>query len=183
MLKKTYNIGMIQKLKDGLSADVYLIGKEQNQNNFFVVALADKKQVGYCCFEIVKDECKIVRIAVTNQKYLSKGLGNAMFKTMENFAYSQGAKYVSGIFVARGYENASEQTAKFYESQGFVPECDDFVEREELFKHIKTEHKGFETPVKYNQKIYDKLAKYNFEENDFFSTKESITKSEPEIDL
>lgn len=175
---------MIKELKDGLNADIYLIGKNQSQKNFFVVALADKKQIGYCCFEIVEDECKIVRIAVTNEKYLSKGVGNAMFKTMENFAYNNGVKYVSGIFVARGYKDISEKTSKFYISQGFVPEDDDsFCEREELFKTIKSVHPQFDAPVTYDQNLYDKISKYNFEENDIFSSQKSNTKCEPEIDL
>ena len=175
---------MKQELKNGLSADIHLVGRSRDEKHFFVLAVADKKQVGYCCFDIVGDECKILRIAVTNKDFLSKGVGNAMFKTMENFAYNNGAKYVSGIFVARGYRDISEKTSKFYISQGFVPEDDEsFCEREELFKIIKSAHPQFDAPVTYDQNLYDKISKYNFEENDIFSSQKSNTKCEPEIDL
>lgn len=175
---------MKQELKNGLSADIHLVGRSRDENHFFVLALVDKKQVGYCCFDIVGDECKIMRIAITNKDFLSKGVGNAMFKTMENFAYNNGAKYVSGIFVARGYKDISEKTSKFYTSQGFVPEDDDsFCEREELFKTIKSAHPQFDAPVTYDQNLYDKISKYNFHTNDIFSTTEKDMSAVPQFDL
>lgn len=171
------------KLKVELDADLLIVAKNSTEKEYFVLALNDKKQVGYCCFRLDRDECKIVRIAITNAKYLSKGLGNAMFKTMENFAYQNGARYISGVFVARGYENASEMTSKFYKNQGFVPEDQEFFDREEIFKKIQMAHPEFETKLITDEKLYQQISKYNFETNDIFSTINKNTSKEPQFDL
>lgn len=107
-----------------------------------------------------------------------------MFKTMENFAKNRGANYVCGIFVARGYENANQMTSKFYKNQGFVPESDDeFLDREELFKKIKTTLPEFNVPLIVDQKLYEKISKYNFETYDLFSSGKKETGKEPKFDL
>ena len=158
-------------LKDNLEAELCILCPDESTKNFMVLAVSGKNQVGYCYFSFERDECKIHRIAVTNKKFLGKGLGNAMFKAMENFAYQNGIRFVSGIFLARGYQNAGEITSKFYKNQGFVPEDGDgFCDREEIFKQIKCTHPEFEAFNVVNKKLYDALSTYNFSTNDLFSS-------------
>ena len=171
------------ELKDNLQAKLCILRPDENAKNFMVLAVNDKNQVGYCYFSFERDECKIHRIAVTNENFLGQGLGNAMFKAMENFAYQNNIMFVSGIFLARGYKNAGEITSKFYKKQGFIPEDGDgFCDREEIFKHIRSLHPEFEVPVINNKKMYDALSTYNFTTNDFFSSSRSEQNlKEPEL--
>ncbi|MBO7508498.1 MAG: GNAT family N-acetyltransferase [Clostridia bacterium] len=160
-------------LKNGKIAKLCILSKKQNDNDFVVLAVSENKQVGYCYFTFKDNDCHIVRIAVTNKEFLSTGIGHAMFDAMEYFAFDCGKKYITGTFVARGYENANELTSKFYMKHGILPEDgESFFDREDIFKIIKTPTKKFDIPKICDEKLYEKLSKYNFSSHDMFSSGE-----------
>ena len=169
-------------LKNNQQAKLCILCPSQKDKEYMVLAVSDNKQVGYCYFSIKNDDCKICRIAVTNPQFLSTGLGSAMFGTMEQFASQNGAKYVSGIFVARGYPNAHQMTSKFYKNHGFVPEDEEFFDREDIFKKIMPQT-NFDVPVIANNELYNQLSHYNFSVNDMFSSSKKEDASEPQFDL
>lgn len=159
-------------VKNGLNVNLCLIQKEQNGKNFFVVAVHNGKQVGFCNFEFHEDECRLIRIAVTNKNFLSKGVGNIMFKTMENFAFENGIKYLSGIFIPRGYANAWDLTAKFYQRQKMTSSNFDYdyCDRDDISKNITEANQEFSIKPVVDEKLYSKVQKYNYETNDIFSS-------------
>ena len=165
-------------LKKDKIARLYILSN--NEKEYMVLATNEQKQVGYCYFSLSGNECKIVRIAVTDQNFLSTGLGSAMFCAMEQFAYQQNKEYITGVFIARGYPNASEMTSKFYKKHGFIPEDDDFLDREEISKKI-TPQTQFEVPVVQNEKLYKELSHYNFSVNDMFSSGKKEPEKEPQL--
>ena len=160
------------ELKNNLLIDFCILSKNDVDNEFFVVALDGKKQVGYCNFSFKNNECKINRIAISEKDYLSKGIGNVMFKAMENFAYQNGIQYISGIFTPRGYNDAHNLTAKFYQRQQMksLDNDYDYCDRDDLLKKINSALPEYDLPKIIDEKLYDKVQKYNYNTNDLFST-------------
>ena len=171
-------------LKNNQQVRICLLVPNKNSNNYMVLAIKDKKQIGYCYFNIINNNCNIERIAVTNSQYLSTGLGSAMFNMMEQVALNVGVGYICGRFIARGYRDVHQITSNFYKKHGFIPEDDnEFLDREELVKRVEKSKSNAELPIVVNYGLYNALMHYNYSENDIFSSGEKSVTKEPQCDL
>ena len=170
-------INFVEKFKsfdfNGIIVDLCILSKNYKENKYIILALHNKKQVGYCDFALENSECKISRIVITDKSFLKKGIGSCMFKAMEFFAFKNGITYISGIFFPRGYDDARETTSTFYQRHGMKDSFGgyDYCEREEISKQITSAEQQFEIPVIYNAEIYQRVIDFNYKTNDFFETK------------
>ena len=157
----------------------------KNNKDYFVVAIFDNKQVGYCNFCIDGSECKLSRIVVTKKEFLGYGIGNIMFGAMENIAYKSNAKYISAIFIPRCYDDAWKTTSTFYKNHNMTTFYGDnnYSEREEISKYISSSQDEYSLPIIEDAKLYDKICNYNYTVNDLFSSNRSSVDQLPIFDL
>lgn len=173
-------------IKNDDNIDLCLLTKDKQSKEFFIVALKNNKQVGFCHFIFENDECKISRIAITNKNYLSKGVGSIMFNVMEKFAYDNKMNTISGLFIPRGYENAWQMTSNFYKKHNMKSLYYDFdyVERDEIYKTASNHDEACCIPININKSVYDDVEKYNYEIYDMFSSSHNKNKAQtPAIEL
>ena len=174
-------------LKDGREIECCILKNDNHSNDYFVVAGCRNRNVGYCNFEIVGDTCKIKRIAVTDGDFLGKGVGSIMFNAMEYFCARNGAKYISGVFTPRGYDNAWELTSKFYKNH-HMKSMDyeyDYCDRDDIFKTIDNVDENYNIPVHTDDILFNKVKKYCYITNDIFSSthRNNKTNSSSTIEL
>ena len=160
-------------LKDK-EVDVAITARNELEKDFILVAACEGKQVGYSSFRFDdEDTCKLTRIVVTDRNYISTGVGNAMFKCMEQFCYENGIREINGYFIPRGYKDCYELAEKFYAKQG-MKACDgsqNYFDRDEIYKYAREQGEDYHVDLTIDGHAFDILAKYNFEENDFFSSR------------
>ena len=169
-----------------INIDVCILTKEQDSKNFLMVALDGNKQVGYCSFFFENSSCKINRIAITNKDFLGKGIGTTMFNAMEQFAHKNDIKYLEGLFIPRGYDDAWQRTAKFYERHDMKTFENDFDygDRQEISKHVENLGEEYDVPVVVNKLAFEEIDHYNNFVKDLFCSTSKDSKAEnPEIEL
>lgn len=171
---------------NNLNIDMCILSKKEDDKNFLLVAFDDKKQVGYCNFCFENNNCKIIRIAITNKGYLGKGIGTTMFNAMEYFAQKNGVKCIEGLFIPRGYDDAWQRTAKFYQKHNMKTFDNDFDygDRQEISKYIEIQNSDFEVPFVVNKDVFEKIDYYNNNVKDLFCSSSKDNKAEnPEVEL
>ena len=153
-------------------------------NSFMIVAIFNSNQVGYCSFSIEGKICKLSRIAVTDEKFLDKGVGSIMFQAMEQFAVERGVSEISALFIPRGYENAWEITSKFYQKHNMKTfDYDfDYFDRQEISK-VPTQHLDCQLPLVVSDEAYNLVSDYNYNENDMFSSNRDSNPNPLKIEL
>ena len=175
-----------KKLLKGKEIDFCALTQEIVHNDYMIVAIHDKKQVGYCNFMLINGTCRLNRIAVTDEKYLGSGVGNFMFRAMENIAYRNNAKYITAIFIPRGYDNAWQITEEFYKKQGMVNDYGEqyYCDRDEISKHVKAIDEQYDIPVVEDNNLYKKAMDYNYSTYDIFSSNHRDKQSDsPSMDM
>ncbi len=157
----------------GGSVDLLLVGNSRRQEKFFILALDGDKQVGYCDFWLNSVNCHISRIVVTDEAYLSRGVGHNMLMSLEAFCHKEGVKYICGFYIPRVYDNSCEITSRFYTRHGFRGDTlDDFCEREEICAPVHDRGKEYLLNPIIDDGLYDEIYTYNYVTCDLFSTKE-----------
>ena len=173
------------KLKNGITASFAIVAKDNNQKEFFVVATSEDKQIGFCHFIFEGSDCKISRIAITDKNYLSKGVGTVMFNAMECLAHKTNKRYITGLFIPRGYDNAWEMTSKFYKQHNMKSlDYDfDYVDRDEIYKIVEFKGEEYVLPIIANKKLFEKIEEYNYQTNDMFSSNHNKAENKKVPDL
>ena len=141
--------------------DIFILTPSKDSKDYVVIAMHNSVQVGYCYFSLENNNCKLSRIAITKKEYLGTGIGTPMFLCMEYFAYNNGARYITGLFIPRGYENAYEITSRFYQFHKMTSDNLDFnySDRCEISKHLdEPRNNHHNVPLVCDKELYNKVS-------------------------